>query len=142
MNEMIEINIEKIMEEIREDIKSKHMNDASVKFNEVTGVAEVGEVFNHNEFKGHLHYLNTGWQIQFFVEVGNGIKGAFKKLIRKMLVFIGVPITEQQTTFNAYVVRSFNEMERYICMQESRQKELEQIIEDLEDKIAELRNNL
>lgn len=139
---MIKIDIEKIMDEIRAEAKERHMEDCKVDFREVDGSKNMEQMFNYSELKENLHHANNCWQLPFYFDVGNGIKGAIKKAIRKLLVFIGVPITEHQTSFNAHVVRSFNEIDRFICMQEIKEKELVQRIEELEEKIIELKKNL
>lgn len=140
MSEMKEIDIEKIMQEIREEIKEKKMQETGVDFASVEGTGGK-EVFNHAAFRECLHHVNNEWNISFYTEVGTGIKALLKKVIRKMLVFIGVPLTEQQRNFNAHMVQTLNEMEHYICTQEEKQKELLEIIEDLEARIYELKKN-
>ena len=67
-------------------------------------------------------------------------KGFFKKIIRKMVTFLGVPIIEHQNDYNAMMVRMFNQLDNYIKDQDEKIKALEQVIEGLEERITNLSN--
>lgn len=137
VNNMKEINIEKIMEEIREEIKEKYGEEAA-SFEEVKKEAVERNVFDAREYREELYHANMNWELNYFAPLPGGIKGTFKKLIRKMGTFLGAPLVQRQNDYNAKVVRMFNQLSNYMDYQEERNKELERIIEGLEERITKI----
>lgn len=134
---MREIDIEKIMEEIRAEIKEKY-GDEAVSFETVKKEEILSPAFDLAEFRQELHHLNTGYEINYYFPLSGGIKGLMKRVVRKLGAFLGFPITQKQTEYNVWVVRSFNQLNSYIDDQDARNKELERIIEGLEERIVRM----
>ena len=134
---MREINIEKIMEEIRADIKEKYGEDAA-SFETVKQEAVTLEALDLAAFREELHHANMNFEIEYYFPLPGGIKGLVKKIIRKMGAFLGLVLTKKQTDYNAKMVRMFNQMHNYINYHEAKNKELEQTLEVLEERIAKL----
>lgn len=139
---MAELNVEKIMEEIRSEIAGKGYTNDMLSFNDIiaddTGVNV--EKFERVRFHEELFNLNMLWNIDpnRGIEDKPGVKGKcvtlFKKLIRKCIRFYLSPIVWEQDTFNATSVRLFNLLNLYM---EENTKLLEKISK-LEDEQAVL----
>ena len=134
---MREIDIEKIMEEIRAGIKEEYKEEI-ISFQQAKENIENNSLFDVAVFRDELYHANMNFEKKFYFDVGTGIKGFFKKFIRKLVTFLGVPLVEHQNDYNAKVVRMFNQLNNYIDEQEEKMKELERVIEGLEEKIARL----
>lgn len=151
---MSEINVEKIMEEIRSEIKTKGYISDILSFGDVTieDPGNVSEKFDRESFNAELFNLNSNWNVNpnREVEWRPGFKGKcvmlFKKFIRKCIRFYLTPIVFEQDLFNATTVRLLNMLNLYveenmrlsneIDMLRSEQKELKNEISRLCDKSA------
>lgn len=119
---MSELNVEKIMEEIRNEIKVKGYTDDMLSFNDITteNFNSNIEKFEQNRFNEELFNLNSIWNVNpnRGIEKKKGIKGKcitlFKKIIRKCIRFYLSPIVFEQNSFNATTVRLFNLMNLYM----------------------------
>lgn len=118
MNE--EINIEKIMQEIRQDIKSRGYKESEIHFEDipVRNSVDVGseiESFDRNEFQKSIDYINKNWEIPYYFPLGTNKTAVFiKRVIRKLIKFLLYPINQQQNEMNAHFVKSFNQLRNYI----------------------------
>lgn len=125
MEKMVDINIEKIMEEIRNEIKDKGYTNDMLSFNDVQVDSTDVNVnkFDKVVFNEELYTLNTLWNIQLYHNLGDakGIKSKIivfiKRVIRKCVKFYIEPIINEQSTFNATAVRTFNLLNCYITEQ-------------------------
>ena len=134
------INVEQIMKEIREDIKQKGYTGDLLSFEDVNEGAGIinadNAVFSFEGLVSELQAANAGYVVKYYRNPGNnGIKSFMKKAIRKMLCFLINPMAEEQTNFNACVVRSLNQIVPYISEQEEKQKEYRLRIQDLETEL-------
>lgn len=121
---MSELNVEKIMEEIRYEIREKGYTKDMLSFSDVdieTEDTKVGiEKFERIKFNEELFNLNMLWNVNPYreIDVKPGLKGkcvAFiKKIIRKCIRFYLAPIVWEQDTFNATTVRLLNMMNLYM----------------------------
>lgn len=136
-SDMKEINIEKIMEEIRAEIKDKY-GDAAVNFETVKQEGSTGTALDLSAFREELHYANLNYEMNYYFPLPGGVKGFVKKVIRKLGAFLGFSLTQKQTEYNAKTVRMFNQLNNYIEYQEAKNKELERIIEALEERVVKL----
>ncbi len=119
---MAELNVEKIMEEIRNEIKDKGYTSDMLSFNDITandsGVNV--EKFERVRFSEELFNLNMLWNIDpnRVIEDKPGLKGKcvtiFKKFVRKCIRFYLSSIVREQDTFNATSVRLFNLLNLYM----------------------------
>lgn len=133
---MTEINVEKIMEEIREDIKRKGYKESDLSFNDIpikdSEELLVGQ-FNANELERTLHNANVGVRVDFYKPIeGNALKKATKKLIRKIMKPVLYHLCESQERYNANVAQTLNQLYLYIQKQEAHINDLERLIAERE----------
>ena len=129
------INIESIMKEIRQDIKTKGYNNDLLSFDDV--IVDTGSIhvtkFDKVKFNEEIYTVNHEWDVQAYRPLqGNKVAVFVKKVIRKLVYFFVEPIVLAQNGFNASLVRMMNQMNCYIS---ERDKE----IEDLKAEIAQLK---
>lgn len=118
MSEITEINIEEIMNQIREEIKEKGYTNDMLSFHD-TLVAEDGTAsgFDKVQLNQEILTANQIWNNPAYRPLGcGGIKAFFKKAIRKCTKFYVEPIVNDQNTFNAVIVRSLNQISAYMDM--------------------------
>lgn len=130
-----EINVEKIMEEIRDEIKKKGYKPDAMAFETVQ--ADNADAFQKSLFNEEVRNVNLSFQVPYYFPI-EGKMTFVKRVIRKLGCFLMVPILNNQNTFNAHVTRTINQMAQYIEYQERKEKELNRIIEGLEEKVARL----
>lgn len=133
---MTEINVEKIMEEIREDIKRKGYKESDLSFNDIpikdSGELLVGQ-FNASELERTLHNANVGVRVDFYKPIeGNALKKAIKKLVRKIMKPVLYHLCESQERYNANVAQTLNQLYLYIQKQEAHINDLERLIAERE----------
>ena len=102
----MEVNIEKIMDDIRAEIKEKGYTSDMLSFKDVTGKgASHGEMLSDTELADTLDTANSLAVVPFDRPItGNPIAVFIKKLIRKLIRFYIRPIVEQQNEFNAQLL--------------------------------------
>lgn len=119
---MGELNVEKIMEEIRREIREKGYTEDILNFKDVT-IEDPGidtTRFDYDNFNAELFCLNSNWNVNpnRDIERKPGLKGKcstiFKKIIRKCIRFYLTPIVFEQDFFNATTVRLFNMLNLYM----------------------------
>lgn len=148
---MSELNVEKIMEEIRNEIKEKGYTNDILSFNDIiaddAGV-DAGQ-FEREKFNEELFTLNLIWNIDpnRVIERRSGLKGKcvtlFKKFVRKCIRFYLSLIVMEQNTFNATAVRLFNMLNQYMDENERLLDEVSSLKdkqEMLEKKVDQLYN--
>ena len=150
MKEEMVIDVEEIMQQIRENIKKRGETEAILSFDEAKAECkfEEGTVSIGESDLARLISFATGISgINYYAPIeGNPIKVFVKKVMRKLMSFQMVPYIVQQNNFNASIVQSLqilaektniNEMEKFekILLDKERQiEELESRIEELESK--------
>ena len=133
------IDVEKIMQEIREDIIKKGYTNDMLSFQEIQSNREIVTVYNENECKAILHNINSNHYVAWYREIPEtGIKKFMKKVIRKFCAFLIAPTSEQQTLFNGEVAQEFNQIVAYIEELENQKETYEKNMEMLEEKIEKL----
>lgn len=146
---MENINIEKIMQEIREEITEKGYTNDMLSFNDVIldGSDLTVSKFDKVRFNEELYSLNHFWDVKAYrpIVCGGSIKAKIvtfiRKVIRKSIKFYVEPITADQNTFNAVTVKLFNLMECYIS-ENKKNVELQETVENLKQEIEELKRNM
>ncbi|MCI8316859.1 MAG: hypothetical protein HFH74_17850 [Lachnospiraceae bacterium] len=119
---MGELNVEKIMEEIREEIKEKGYTNDMLGFSEVTweDTGINAERFDWIKYNEELFLLNSTWNVNPNREIQNklGIKGKcttlFKRFVRKCIRFYLSSIVQDQVSFNATTVRLINMLTLFV----------------------------
>lgn len=130
---MSELNVERIMEEIRSEIKEKGYTKDMLDFDDVIVADEevAVEKFERTRFNEELSNLNTLWNVNPVrpIEKRTGIKGRciclYRKIVRRCIRSYLSPIVWEQDTFNATTVRLMNMLNLY--MEENRK-----LIEEVE----------
>ena len=122
-----QVNIEQIMEQIRQEIREKGI---SLDIPEFSGASEkpVAEIapFDMNEFMQSVAAVDRSYQVERYAPiVGNPISKLIKRVVRKMVNFIITPIVEDQNAFNASVAKTISSLQSYINELEKRVNELE-----------------
>ena len=134
---MQEINVEEIMQEIRAEIKEKGYTKDMLSFKDV--VSDVSTAlpveFDIVELREVIERMNETFDIPWYRDVGGGIKGFIKKVIRKLNMFLIAPVTEDQSEFNSRVVNSSNQV---LCFIEEQNEKMEELKEEIRVLKAEL----
>jgi Flp pilus assembly CpaF family ATPase len=99
------INIEKIMEEIRADIKAKGYTDDLLNFDDVSDIPSQTININMSGISSDAAYIHDHWNIDINIPLDNKsiIKRLIKRIIRKFSLFVVFPIVGRQSRFNASV---------------------------------------
>ena len=136
---MKEINVEEIMEEIRREIRDKGYTSDMLSFTDVKNpIAEAEEMnFNINEFRNTVNtVLNTKYVPSRTDEnIGSGIKGFIKRVVRKLVWFNIAPISDKQNIFNEQVSTAFLQLFSYIEEQDKLMKAYKDDIEYLKEEL-------
>ena len=121
------INVEKIMEEIREqicreegmaeislfdDIPAREKNPAGPP---VESQAEAERERDWPLLLSSLQYVNNGYDIPYYWSFGPHSPKTFaKRVVRKLLKCLIAPILAMQNAFNAHVVRCLNQLRYFV----------------------------
>ena len=113
----MDINIEKIMDDIRAEIKEKGYTAGMLSFSEVVGAVTATDSgkFDKAEYNGVVSYLGASNNVPISMPLsGNPIIVFIKKIIRKLTRVTIRPIAQHQTEYNAYTARAFSMVGNYI----------------------------
>ena len=117
----IRIAQEKIVEEIRAEIKDKGLVEDAAKFETVSIPVEVpNQSYDNEELLKNLDVLNHCYHLEPYRMLHSnrpfvgGIITFVKKVIRKSIKFYIEPIAQDQTMFNVSVVRCMNQVYKYM----------------------------
>ncbi len=134
-----DIDVEAIMEQIRENIKERGYDKIPLSFEDIPMSQPVvaGDVdYDGMILKQELQYLNNNWNNNWNVAIsGGGLRAKFKKVVRKITRFIIAPIVAFQNEYNASNVRAMQQLAAYIKITE----EYRARVDELERQIAELK---
>lgn len=129
---MEKIDVEEIMEKIREDIKEKGYKDSDLSFSDVPLSIPLNndiEIFNLDVLLEKLKEANESVGVHYYnVIESRGIKGIIKKAIRKTLKFLLYPLCQGQERNNAFSIQAMNQMLLYIQELEKRIDNLEKVM--------------
>ena len=112
----MDINIEKIMDDIRAEIKENGYTSDMLSFSDVVGTVTISiDKFDKAEFNGVVTYLGASNTVPLSMPLkGNPIIVFIKKVIRKLTRVTIRPIAQHQTEYNAYTARAFTMVGNYI----------------------------
>ena len=135
------INVEKIMQEIKAEIIKKGYTNDMLSFNDI--VVDTSNMnttkFDKIAFNEEIYSVNHSWNVQAYrVISGSAVAVFVKKVIRKMVYFFVEPIVLEQDGFNASVVRLMNQLNVYVDETKAENEELKKTIEELSEKIKVL----
>ncbi len=137
-----DINIEEIMDEIRQNIKDRGYDKAPVSFEQIeihSSVLKIGTGYDSDEFMNELEFLDSNCTTSFHVSIagGNPFSVFIKKVIRKMTRFIVAPLVDSQNAYNVSNVKCMNQISEFISEMEQYKTRIEQ----LEKELKELKKN-
>lgn len=125
------INVEEIMNKIRQNIKDKGYVEEE-KINNFDFTPKISEEDN---FRYDIDVLNRVWNINLEREIlsRNKLFAFVKKVIRKLTRWYIVPMMQDQITFNSYVVRNINNLNK-------QNEKIRQILDEKDEKIRQILN--
>lgn len=120
--EIVNVNVEEIMKEIRSKIQAEELAANMPSFSQIPINGENGGVSagtaegeNWEEFMESLRYMNVNYSVPYYWDLGpKGIKTFVKRVVRKLIKCIVMPIVERQGQINACVVRCMNTVRYFI----------------------------
>lgn len=102
------VNIEKIMNEIKIQAAQLEKEDLP-KFDDMEFPYEVTQNISIDEqIKNEVMYLKNNNKIPYSFEMGKGIKLFIKRVIKKLLNFLILPIVEHQNEYNHHVANAID----------------------------------
>ena len=111
---MKDINIEKIMDEIRADIKAKGYTAEDLRFDDIPikSPEEIhATVFDPDELKNSLEIMNARWRSNVYAQFpGNAMKRFVKRAARKVVRAAFHHAIVQQEEFNKNVAKALNQL--------------------------------
>ena len=138
------INVEEIMNKIRQNIKDKGYLEEE-KINNFDFTPKISEEDN---FRYDLDVLNQVWNINLEREVlsRNKLFSFLKKVIRKLTRWYIVPMLQDQITFNSYAVRAINNLnkqldkknEEIIKLLNERDEGIKRLLDEKDERIKKL----
>ncbi len=135
------VDIEKIMQEIREEIKEKGLDKELPAFESGAPIrcGAVYECFDEDYFYENVEQMNQTCLIQPDRPIaGNPIAVLIKKTIRKLTRFYIAPAFCDQSQFNVAAVKAMNSLRYYIDedrKSKARIDELAKRVEELEKRL-------
>ena len=134
------INVEEIMNKIRQNIKDKGYVEEE-KINNFDFTPKISEEDN---FRYDIDVLNRVWNINLEREIlsRNKLFAFVKKVIRKLTRWYIVPMMQDQITFNSYVVRNINNLnkqnEKIRKILDEKDEKIRQILDEKDERIKKL----
>jgi len=135
------VDVEKIMKEIREEIKEKGLDKEILSFEPDRSMqsSSTYDCFDYEFFIDNVNKINRTCFLQSNKPInGNPIAVFIKKTIRKLTRFYVSPIVCDQSEFNVYVTRAVNSIRYYVDedrMYKERIEKLTERIEELEKQL-------
>ena len=134
---MVKIDIEEIMQEIRDNIEKRGYSDEILSFqdasSEITGVDD-REPFRMADLNNYVYEANCNCDVPYYAPITeSSVKKLIKKVMRKLMSFQIVPMSVQQNAFNVAVARSLASVQKYI-MENGGEKRIEELEAQLSEK--------
>ena len=148
---MEEINVEKIMEEIRHEIDAEDLKESDLHidhFGPESFVLNDTGVFSEDALIKDCEMMNAGYSVSTWhpIRSNKPIIGPFitflKKLSRKSTRFIIDPIVHDQNEFNKQMTKGFNQARNYIIEDKKKKKDDREILDKLRIENKELTDRL
>lgn len=138
-----EINIEEIMQEIRENIKQRGYEQEILSFDDVKlspSAIKPTSGFSADDLIQEVDYMNRNWCNAYAVPISskNPVAVLIKKVMQKLTNFIVFPIVNFQNEYNASNVRCVNQMKEYIAEMEEYKAKIEKLEKELKQVKAQL----
>lgn len=141
--EEITVDIEKIMQEIRDTIAKKKQLDIPP-FEAVSQEENAAAVCESTaqpidaaspaitQLRNDVRYLQGNFCIPYYWDLGSGFKAFLKKIVRRLIKCIVINLVSYQNTYNSFVAETSDAVRVVV---EEQQKEIQQ----LKNEIASLR---
>jgi hypothetical protein len=142
------IDIEKIMNEIREDIAHRKMDGTLIPFEEVPlSRKEVSVKLNQNydieEVLNYLNLANNTWRVTSDRSLaGSKLVILLKRIIRKSIRYYVKPAIEDQNSYNAVIANLLIQFKAYIDVNEEQKMKQKIQLEEQQAKIMEIQKQL
>jgi hypothetical protein len=142
---MESINIDRIMDEVREEIKDKGYTIQETTFSEIPIVdlngLKVSDKFDLDEYEEELSFLKYRWNLPINMEFvsDNACKRIIKKIIQKLIRCVTAQMISRQNEVNENLVLTNVQIRNYIVKNEKQKKEMQKRIQDLEQEIERIR---
>ena len=144
-----QINTEEIMEQIRENIKTRDYSDIDLSFEDmhVSGVnrSELDDLkYDPAAFADEIAAVNSFCGVDYWQPMDDGgLKLGLKKFIRKFMKPVAAPLIARQNLYNNSSAKAISQVYAYVRDNEAfkakaRVKELEDKVDSLEKRIEQL----
>ncbi|MDE5753060.1 MAG: hypothetical protein K2H89_00720 [Oscillospiraceae bacterium] len=132
-NHVNNIDIDQIMQEIRQEIKEKNLDHTILDFEEIPFTPEISQAENQfqcSSLQQSTEYLNIRNQIDPYKPIeGNFLIRLIKKVLRKLMIFYIMPIMTEQNALNLHTANAIHQTNQYILSRtESDQVNLAELI--------------
>ena len=124
------INIEQIMDEIRQEIKENGYKESDLSFKQIKPLLEYKDAL-----KAETDLCRATATMNVLRPVGGGIKGRIRKIAQKLMMHTIIPIATEQSQFNTAMSQRGDQMLEMI------EKQAE-MINELEREVAHLRRRI
>lgn len=144
------IDVEKIMEEIRQEIRDKGYKEEDLDFSDIaiTSARTVTAGYDQEELERQAAYLNANSQNPIYFPLsGNPVKVFFQKALRRCFLFVIFQAFQFQNKFNSSVTCFLNQVRNYqvenadlrekVQQQQERLDMLQKELETLQHKMEE-----
>ena len=144
---MNEINVEKIMAEIRAQIPGQDADWAALRFEDVpmesTGEELSAAAFDKRAFEKSVAALGAMDTVEFFHPIPGGrIKTFAKRVVRKLIRFCVEPICQEISAFHGALLRAFQELRGFVTETVNQNKRREAEIALLRAQLEELQGRI
>lgn len=148
----MEVNVESIMDEIREKIKEEGLDASRLSFEDTSPKSEdLGSDINDFSKKDLINsctYMNHHYEVSVWHPLNSSrpIVGSVltfgKKVMRKLTRFFIQPIVEDQNHFNMHATRSMNQVRNFLIQKDNIIEESDKLIDEILVKQAQLNDRL
>ena len=147
---MDEVNVEKIMEEIREELPAQEERWAKIRFEEIPWDGEAGLPAQSGQggpFSMERLEEETDRSIQccgiaFFRPLPGGVKGLFKRAVRKLIRFCVEPIAQEVSRFHIAAASALDSIRHFVREQRKNDRRRDEELAGLRQRVAELEERL
>ena len=102
------INVEEIMEQIRQEIREKGYTPDMLSFRDVNASHFKENEFSRKDFENVVNRLEMTKYVPWKQDNnGTGIKGLIKKIVKRIMSPIIAPVSDKQNVFNNQVADAF-----------------------------------
>ena len=134
----MDINVEEIMAEIREEIRQKGYKAQDLSFVDQAQLAKEGtaDMKDGTEIENLLDVMDRIYNIPFYRHLTGGrLKVFVKRAIRKSVSFLLIPMSDSQNEFNRETLEAFRYLLAIVKKQSEQMDELGKSFNELRDRV-------